>query len=316
MSLIARIATLTQRDAITATGIALSGIWLFLVALFWLLAPAGEGTPGGIARLAIIAGTILPLVLIWLAVKTARAIAVLRAEAEDLRNRMAQLRGMAATRGAPRPRLAPESQGIDDRDSASRASPPASAVRVTQPAPRPLPRSAAAPRQPVDRTDAPVPPAEPVDPDTLIGALNFPDGPDDTQAISDLRRALQDADHARVLRSAQDVVTLLAGQDLYMDDLTPIAASPTVWRRFAQGARGEAVARLGGIHDGIALDTAASLMQRDEIFRDTAHHFLRHFDTMLVRNLPQMDDDQIAALADTRSARAFMLLGRIAGTFG
>jgi hypothetical protein len=37
---------------------------------------------------------------------------------------------------------------------------------------------------------------------------------------------------------------------------------------------------------------------------------------MLTRHLPQMDDAQIAVLAETRSARAFMLLGRIAGTFG
>ena len=104
MSLVARIATLAQRDAITATGLVLSGVWLFLIALFWLLAPGDEGAPGGITRLAVIMGTILPLVLIWLAVRTARAIAVLRAEADELRQRLTQAERAAyspVTRPAP-----------------------------------------------------------------------------------------------------------------------------------------------------------------------------------------------------------------------
>ena len=57
--------------------------------------------------------------------------------------------------------------------------------------------------------------------------------PDDAPAIAALRLALQDPNHARVLRAAQDVVTLLAGQDLYMDDLPPDPAPAAVWRRFA-----------------------------------------------------------------------------------
>ena len=79
MSLIARIASLANRDRLTTVGFTLTGVWLFLVALFWLLAPGGEGAQGGITRLAVIMATILPLALIWLAVRTARAIAVLRA---------------------------------------------------------------------------------------------------------------------------------------------------------------------------------------------------------------------------------------------
>ncbi|MFC3166578.1 hypothetical protein [Paracoccus fontiphilus] len=304
MSLVARIATLAQRDAITTTGIVLSGVWLFLVALFWLLAPGGEGAQGGIIRLAVIMATILPLALIWLAVRTARAIAVLRAEAEDLRQRLGQLRDMATTRGAPPPRAAPEAEVIGEPEPQSRAPVPAA-----RPAPRPAEARQTAPR-------AAEPPAPEIDAETLIRALNFPDGPDDSVAIAALRLVLQDGDHARVLRAAQDVVTLLAGQDLYMDDLPPESAPVGTWRRFAEGARGSAVAALGGIHDRQALDTAAALLHRDEIFRDTAQHFLRHFDAMLTRHLPQMDDAQIAVLAETRSARAFMLLGRIAGVFG
>lgn len=128
--------------------------------------------------------------------------------------------------------------------------------------------------------------------------------------------ALKDHDTSRVLRAAQDVVTLLAGQNVYMDDLPPDPASPAVWRRFSEGARGAAVGSLGGIHDETALEVTSAMLRGDEIFRDTAHHFLRHFDLLLTRILPQLDDDQIAALSETRSARAFMLVGRVAGIFG
>ena len=64
MSVIARISSLATRDRITTVGFALTGGWLFLVALFWLLAPGGEGSAGGIARLVASAGVVLPVALV------------------------------------------------------------------------------------------------------------------------------------------------------------------------------------------------------------------------------------------------------------
>lgn len=333
MSLIARITSLARRDAITVVGLAVSAAWLGLVALFWLLAPGGDGGAGGVSRLVVAAGVVMPLALVWLAVRLARAIAVLRAEADDLRARVTQLREYAATRGAPpatggegrrqtalpaearNPQRLPPSEA--DRDEAALPVPvaavpsPSAQTPARQPAqPRARPADM---RQAAMRFDAP----EPVDiaPEVLIRALNFPDGPDDAKAIAALRMALRDHENSRVLRAAQDVVTLLAAQSVYMDDLPPDPAPPAVWRRLAEGGRGSAVAALGGIHDEFALEVAGAMLRGDEIFRDAAHHFLRHFDSMLGRLVPQLDDAQIAVLADSRSARAFMLLGRVAGIF-
>jgi hypothetical protein len=56
-------------------------------------------------------------------------------------------------------------------------------------------------------------------------------------------------------------------------------------------------------------------MREDAIFRDAAHHFLRRFDQMLVAFEPQATDEEIAALSETRTARAFMLVGRVTGAF-
>ena len=56
-------------------------------------------------------------------------------------------------------------------------------------------------------------------------------------------------------------------------------------------------------------------MREDEIFRDVAHHFLRSFDKALSAIEPRASDAQLSALSDTRTARAFMLFGRVTGTF-
>lgn len=315
MSLIARISSLAQRDALTMVGLAISAAWLFLVALFWLLAPGGEGGAGGVVRLVAAIGVIMPLLLVWMAVGLARSIAVLQAEAADLRQRLTQLREYAATRGAPLPAGGEPRRAVTATATAEAGS---SIPATVAPPPQPLPAPARARpsdiRQSAMRFDAPEPVSVP--PETLIRALNFPDGQDDHEAIAALRMALRDHDNSRVLRAAQDVVTLLAAQSIYMDDLPPDPAPAAVWRRLAEGARGSGVAALGGIHDDLALDVTATLLRGDEIFRDAAHHFLRHFDALLSRLVPQLDDAQIAVMADTRSARAFMLLGRVAGTFG
>lgn len=320
MSLPGRLASLAQRDALTTVGLAVSAVWLILLLLFWLLAPGGDGAAGGISRLITIIGAVMPLALIWMAVALARAIAVLRAEAADLQLRLSQLREMAATRGRPpaptsaaAPTITePQPEPAMPAPERRQDSPP---PRPTQPATPPArPRPAADLRQQAMRFDAPEPVEIPAD--TLIRALNFPDGADDHQGIAALRMALTDHDSARVLRAAQDVVTLLAGQDIYMDNLPPDPAPVAVWRRFADGARGSAVSALGGIHDQTALQITSDLLRTDEIFRDATHHFLRHFDLMLTRSLSGLDDAQVAMLADTRSARAFMLTGRAAGIFG
>jgi hypothetical protein len=44
-------------------------------------------------------------------------------------------------------------------------------------------------------------------------------------------------------------------------------------------------------------------------------HFLRKYDQMLVAFEAQASDEDIAALAETRTSRAFMLLGRVTGPF-
>ena len=149
----------------------------------------------------------------------------------------------------------------------------------------------------------------------FIKAMNFPETAEDKDGFRALRRALSDRTVSQLIHAAQDVLTLLSQDGIYMDDLRPDRAKPEVWRRFAQGERGTATAPLGGVRDRSSLALANGRMKQDPIFRDAVHHFLRKFDKTLAEFEKSATDEEIASLADTRTARAFMLLGRVTGSF-
>jgi len=149
----------------------------------------------------------------------------------------------------------------------------------------------------------------------FIRALQFPETAEDREGFRALRLALEDRNTAKLIRAAQDVLTLLSKEGIYMDDLVPDRARPEVWRRFAAGERGRTIAALGGIRDRSSLALTAARMREDTVFRDAGHHFLRSFDKTFAAFEPNATDEDLGALADTRTARAFMLFGRVTGTF-
>ena len=130
-----------------------------------------------------------------------------------------------------------------------------------------------------------------------------------------MRRALRDRTARRLVQASQDVLTLLSHEGIYTDDLRPTPVPPTLWRQFAGGERGKEVNALGAVHDKGAIEKTSERMREDTIFRDAVHHFLRRFDEMLISFEKHATDTDLLALAETRTARAFMLLGRAAGTF-
>ncbi len=104
---------------------------------------------------------------------------------------------------------------------------------------------------------------------------------------------------AKLIRAAQDVLTLLSQEGIYMDDLPPERARPEVWRKFAQGERGRAIAALGGIRDRSSLALTGARMREDPVFRDAGHHFLRTFDKTFQEFEKNASDADLAELADT-----------------
>lgn len=150
----------------------------------------------------------------------------------------------------------------------------------------------------------------------LLRAFDFPKDAEDREGFRALGRALRHQDLAQMLQAAEDVMNLLAQEGVYMDDLAPEPPSPAVWRAFAEGRRGSEVETFGGIRDERALAVVRKLMESNSIFRDTAHFFQRRFDAVLRDLATRLDDAALTRLADTRSARAFMLSARASGAFG
>ncbi len=300
--------------------LAATALWLALV-LAVLFLPREDPGDGGAARaLTVMLAVVVPLGLIWIAAALAVAVEALR---RDLSALAAPESGRPGP-SAPLPGAAPDTALRLDRIAAAQARTEAALAALI--AARPA-GAIAAPRaareaqgergsegQAALALGTP-PEAPPLPLADVISALQFPADENDREGFQALHRAMKDPKIAPLVTAAQDILTLLSQDGIYMDDQRPIRAGADVWRDFAHGARGRAIASLGGIRDRALLSPVTARMRADTIFRDTAHHFLRLFDRTLAQLEPAADDEQIAALADTRTARAFMLLGRAAGTF-
>jgi len=285
-----------------AIAAALTVLWLAVAAgFFWAMG----GTAGGVAVTGfVLLAIVLPVALIWITAATLRTIRALRDEAGRLQATVDAMRQAYLSQPQPAPARA---EGAGATFASRRDGAAGQAGRKPQSGPEEQPALALGG---VNETEA-----DPVTAAEFIRALNFPDSPEDRQGVHALRRALGDRAMAKLIRAAQDVLTLLSQDGIFMDDLVPDRAHPDLWRRFAAGERGRAIAALGGVRDRSSLTLTAGRMRQDTIFRDAAHHFLRQFDRSFAAFEKAASDAEIVAFTDTRTARAFMLLGRVSGTF-
>ena len=303
---------------------ALSAVWLLGSAIFFLMLPSDQqpDTGGaGLRFLMTMLAIFMPVGMIWVAATAARASRVMREESKRLQAAIDAIRqayiaqqqgqnlGADATVARKLDEIAAAARKTEStlatfqsrRDASTRLAPLKPAVVDDQPA-LALGTSAADMPPPLSHED-------------FIRALNFPETAEDTEGFSALRKALKDRNASQLVQASQDVLTLLSQDGIYMDDLRPDRARPEIWRQFAQGARGRPIAALGGIRDRSSLALTSARMKQDPIFRDAAHHFLRRFDRAFAAFEAEASDADISALTDTRTVRAFMLLGRVAGTF-
>ncbi|MEJ6478979.1 MAG: hypothetical protein QNL92_09900 [Octadecabacter sp.] len=320
-----------DRARVSATewiAIALSMIWLAFVSVFFMSMPAsdpaiiGEGLDS-LRFVMTLMAIFLPVAMIWVAAAAARSARIVR---EESRRLQVAIDGMRQTYVADR-----QARGTGIESSVERKlNEIAKATQKTETALATFATSREAVRPRVvptkaedDRDDQPTfalgtsadEMAPPIARPDLIRALNFPDTENDEVGFAALRRALKDRQARQLVQASQDVLTLLSQDGIYMDDLRPDRARPDIWRRFAKGERGRAVAALGGVRDRSCLALTAGRMREDGIFRDAAHHFLRKFDQTLISFELEATDEDIAALSETRTSRAFMLLGRVTGAF-
>lgn len=315
---------------IEVMGVGLSLAWILLILVYVLVTPPGTETRtlGLIMTLLMV---FLPIALIWAVVITLRSIRDLRAEAKRLhatvdamRSSYVQAQSQVQSSGL-KPSLERKIDEIaaSTRQAetalatfASRRDTATSVPSADRKAALVTPRPEHTMEEPTLALGTPVedlrPPLSVAD---FIRALQFPETPEDKEGFRALRLALENRTSSKLIRAAQDVLTLLSQDGIYMDDLKPDLCHPELWRRFASGERGRSIAALGGIRDRTALALTAARMKADPVFRDAAHHFLRAFDKTVGAFEPNATDAELADLADTRTARAFMLFGRVTGTF-
>ncbi|GIX13510.1 MAG: hypothetical protein KatS3mg118_1469 [Paracoccaceae bacterium] len=196
------------------------------------------------------------------------------------------------------------------RDGAARARPPQGPGSRA-----PGTEGAAEGQPPLPLPGTPAPAPGPLDWGRVIQALNFPRDAGDSEGFRALHHARADHQIGECLQSAEDVLTLLSQDGIYMDDLAPDPVPAEAWVAFAGGARGGAVQALGAIGDQAVLEAVRQRIRSDAIFRDSTLHFLRRFEPVLRRIIAEAGDDALNALAETRTARAFMLVARAHGAF-
>ncbi|OCX62840.1 hypothetical protein BFP70_13660 [Thioclava sp. SK-1] len=308
--------------------LALTVIWLVAVVGFWQFAPAEQTGMDLMTMVMVLVGIFLPVAMIWVAAITARTAREMRAEAQSLKSSIEAMRAAwidqqrARDDGAMKRKLDEIALATRQAETAIatftsrrdhhtiQASADHKAALVTpEPAPADEEQPALALGTPAEDF------ALPVSVTDFIRALNFPDNADDREGFRALRHALDDRAMAKLIRAAQDALNLLSQDGIYMDDLKSDRARSELWRRFAKGERGREIASLGGVRDRASLALTAARMRNDTVFRDAVHHFLRQFDKTFTDFEKNASDQEIAELAETRSARAFMLLGRVTGTF-
>jgi len=310
--------------------IVLSVIWIAGVVLFFAFAPKGEAgvTLDPVVFVMKFLAIFLPIAVIWVGALAARSARVMRTESARLQASIDAMRHTYVTQAhAGHMGVQPSVEKKLDEIAATAKQTETAIATFTSTRERAAADSAS---KPAIASGLPHGGSEqtslalgttaedlipPISVNDFIRALNFPDTADDREGFAALRRALKDRHVARLIQSAQDVLTLLSQEGIYMDDLKPEHSRPEIWRKFAQGERGRTIAQLGGVHDRSSLALTTGRMRQDPIFRDAVHHFLRQFDKTFVEFEPNASDQDIVALSNTRTARAFMLLGRVTGTF-
>ncbi|UWP88501.1 hypothetical protein [Aliiroseovarius crassostreae] len=310
-------------------GLAVSAVWLFACAAFFIVLGGGGGNGADPLRFVIVLLAIfMPVALIWVAVAAMRSARIMREESNRLQ---AAIDGMRQTYlqqqagGVKQPsqveRKLEEIAAVSKKTETALAT--FTSIRPggvqTDPAMPALPSGLAGGTMDDQTSLALGTPLEDMAPplsiEDFIRALHFPENENDAEGFRALRRALSDRKVSGLVQASQDVLTLLSQDGIYMDDLRPDRAKPEIWRKFAAGERGRTVATLGGVRDRSSLALTAGRMRQDPIFRDAAHHFLRKFDQTFADFEKNASDSDIAELSNTRTARAFMLLGRVTGTF-
>lgn len=151
----------------------------------------------------------------------------------------------------------------------------------------------------------------------LVRAANFPDSEEDQETLEALYAVLTDKEAAELLQTAEDALSALADIGLFMEDMQPDHAPADRWRSFIVDRSMAGAMELGGVRDATAIEDVATALADKPDFEDVARRFVESYERILGRLFAEAGDAGLSIeLANTRTGRAYMLVGRASGRFG
>ncbi|MCY4099916.1 MAG: hypothetical protein OXF46_03255 [Rhodobacteraceae bacterium] len=153
-----------------------------------------------------------------------------------------------------------------------------------------------------------------LDTKTLIRAFNMPNDENDSEGYDAIEAAIKIGPLGNLLRNSHELLIILADYDLIMDDLEIDMGLITTWRRFAADSAVGMVSSLGGTGTFVEIDKVSSILAENSNFESLANTFNKQMEEFISKVIPQLSDDEIRELAQTRTFLAFLLLGQVFNT--
>ena len=153
-----------------------------------------------------------------------------------------------------------------------------------------------------------------LDTKTLIRAFNMPNDENDSEGYDAIEAAIKIESLDNLLRNSHELLITLADYDLIMDDLEIDMGLITTWRRFAADSAVGMVSSLGGTGTFVEIDKVSSILTENSNFESLANTFNKQMEEFMSKVIPQLSDDEIRELAQTRTFLAFLLLGQVFNT--
>ena len=251
--------------------------------------------------------------LIWVAITTRRSFSNIRKDIAPIKQELEELRRSAQGQYNLQPafpliektdvKLIEQQPTITPPDPGLKSNEPAPAASLAEIVPLTEDRE----YNPIPTTkDDNTPPSLEVD--DLIRALHFPNDENDTNGYTALRRAARDSDIRKLLQASHDILTLLAQNDIYVDDLPPLSISAWLWRRMAQGEIDEVIDAMHSRQNSTTQAVIKGRLRDDQAFRDAGQLLMVYFDNMLSIFGIGLTDAKLLDLGETRTAQAFLIL--------
>ena len=280
------------------TALACGVVWLAGAGLHHLMNPLPTGQSGAGLRLL---AAIVPVLLLGYGAAVSLSLREVRAELRQLETSLAKMRKAAKMRDMGQNLRSHSSPTVSAPQPRAAQLPPATDTPPARPTPA--------------ETQTQLPFAMQHEPEPT--PLSWPDLLEalDMGAGRAMTIAMANQTAGPLIRAAQDVLGLMQTHGFSTAAPGQPDVAPNDWRSFGRGERGGLFLTIETPQSAQILAVIAARLRQDVVFRDAAHHFLRQFDRRMSPLLVAASDDDIATLARTRTARAFVTLGRAVHIF-